>query len=77
MPTLTPMVVAFVLASWAEGCTKTRPPERFAPDVGVASAGAITSPGWFGSAGASDGPPIGACCAKQSFIVAQAYTSCC
>ena len=64
MPTLTPMVVAFVLASCVVGCTNTRPPERFAVDdvEGESSAAAGASPGWFGSAGASDGPPIGAWC---------------
>ncbi len=62
MPTLTPMVVALVLASSVVGCTNTRPPERFAVDAeGESIMAEGASPGWFGSAGASDGPPMGAC----------------
>ena len=62
MPTPTPMVVARVLAASVEGCTKTRPPERFSVDMdGEGCKGGAISLGWFGSAGANDGPPMGAC----------------
>ncbi len=66
MPTLTPIVVALVLASCVVGCTNTRPPERFAVDIeGESDAAEDASPGWLGSAGASDGPPMGACCRQN------------